>query len=1124
LVLICFLSLITIMLVLSACGGPETPALSEPGATPTASPPATTLGSKSPTQLRFERISLEQGLSQSTVFSMLQDSQGFMWFGTENGLNKYDGYNFTVYKHDPDDPNSLGGNWIQTLLEDGSGMLWIGTSDGGLDRYDRKLDQFTHYRNDPNDPSSLSNDEITAIYQDRDGDLWIGTGGGGLDRLVPTTPAAGQALSEAEGFDQENERFVHYQNDPEDPNSLSSNAVSTIYVDQKGTLWIGTEDGGLNWFDSENERWWHYVNDPSDPHSLSHNSITAISEDQSGALWVGTGGGGLERFDQENERFIHYQHDPDDPQSLSSNEITAIYQDREGVLWIGTYSGGLNRFVPETETFAHYQNVPGDPHSLSSNIVLSIFQDREGVLWFGTIGGGVNKLNVERWNFVHYKNDPSNPNSLGDNMVRVFYEDSDGALWVGTMFGGVDRFDRETGSWRHFRHDPDDPDSLSNNFVSAIYRDRSGVLWIGTASGLDKFEPETETFRHYQAEPDGPPGSPSNNVRTIYDGQAGEFWIGTKGGLYRFDRQEESWSDPYRHDPGDPDSLSDDWVFSFMEDRQGRIWIGTLSGGLNRFDLETETFTHYQNDPGDPQSLGSNIVVSIVQDREGTLWIGNGGGIDRFDPATETFTHYREKDGMPNNSVYCIVEDGDGHLWVSTNKGLSNFDPQRETFRNYDVADGLQSNEFNSIACLMSDSQEMFFGGIDGFNAFFPGQIKDNPTMPPVVLTSLAQGGEQVDLGIAVDSVTEATFKWPEDSFEFEYAALSFADPEKNQYAYYLEGFEETWNEVGTRRYGQYTHLPGGTYTLRVKGSNNDGIWNEAGTVVKVTIVPPFWETWWFRGILFIALVGVVFGGFQLRVRNLETRGSELETQVEARTAELQSEIAQRMQVEEALRESEMEKAVTAERSRLARELHDSVTQSLYSLTLFSEAARHMAEEAGEEGIEQYIGQIGVIGQQALKEMRLLVYELQPSELENDGLVPALRKRLEAVEGRAGVEAHLEVDDFVNLPGNVEQELYRIAQEALNNALKHAAAGSVVVYLRQSNGLIEMEIVDDGVGFNPENLTDRGGLGLKSIRDRAEHIGGSVTICSQPGEGTSVKISIQQITVDDQRPETGLKS
>jgi len=1177
-----------------------------------------------------------------------------MWFGTEDGLNKYDGYTFTVYKHDPENANSLGGNWIQAMFEDGSGTLWIGTSDGGLDRYDRKLDQFTHYRNDSEDPSSLSDDEITAIYQDRDGVLWIGTGGGGLDRLV---------LSEAEGFDQENERFVHYQHDPDDPRSLSSNAVSSIYEDQKGTLWIGTEDGGLNRFERENERWWHYVNDPSDPHSLSHNNITAISDDQSGALWVGTGGRGLEQYDQENERFIHYQHDPDDPQSLSSDQVSAVFLDRDGVLWIGTRDGGINWFDPETETFVNIQNVPGDPHSLSSNLVLSIFQDREGVLWFGTIGGGVSKLDMGLRNFALYQNDPSNPNSLGDNMVRAFYHDSDGVLWIGTMFGGVDRFDRETGSWRHYRHDPDDSGSLSNNFVSAIYRDRSDVLWIGTASGLDRLDPETETFTHYQADPDGPPGSSSNFVLAIYEGQTGEFWIGAVGGLYRFDRQEEIWTHNYSNDPDNPHSLSAGWVWAFLEDRQGRIWIATFGGGLNRFDPETETFARFQNIPGDPNSLSDNDVGSIFKDQEGALWISANAGLDRFDPATETFTHFREKDGLPNDSLYCVMEDGSGHLWVSTNKGLSRFDPQTETFRNYDVTDGLQSNEFNTNACQVSDSGEMFFGGIDGFNTFFPDHVQDNPTIPPVVLTSLTHGGEEVDLGIAVDSMTEVTLKWPDNAFEFKFAALSFAHPEKNQYAYYLEGFEGTWNETGTRRYGQYTNLPGGTYTLRVKGSNNDGVWNEAGTAVQVTIVPPFWATWWFRGIVLLVLAGGAFGGYRLRVRSLEARGRELESQVDDRTKELAAlnavaAVASRslnlqeilssaldktlevvrvevggiyllredtqvliiaahkglsaqfvaevdnlkvgegfsgqvaetgeplvvqdvstdprltrsaaressfhalgivpllsranvlgtlfvatrgrrefsprevdllaalgaqigVAVENArLYEQAQQVAVVEERQRLARELHDSVTQSLHSSTLMAEAGRRLASAGDLERTQHYLARLGEISQQALKEMRLLVYELRPPALREVGLVGALQQRLDAVERRAGIGARLVVSGDpgggkeVELPAAVEETLYRIAQEALNNALKHGQPSSVTVTLRIEGPLadrrVEIEIVDDGSGFDAGAVDGAGGMGLVSMRERAEKVGGTLTIRSAPGKGTTVRVEIEQ--------------
>jgi signal transduction histidine kinase/ligand-binding sensor domain-containing protein len=1244
---------IAITLFTSSCSGVSEPSKEQPPPSPSVAQVTdfpTSAKKISPGQhLRFEAISLEDGLSQSTVFCILQDSQGFMWFGTEDGLNKYDGYTFTVYKNDSDDSNSLGSNWITAIFEDDSGILWIGTRDGGLDRYDQTLDQFTHYRNNPEDPTSLSDDEITALYQDRDGVLWIGTGGGGLDR-----------------FDQENERFIHYQHDPDDPNSLSSNAVSAIYDDQEGTLWIGTADRGLNRLVmSEDERWRHYVNDPSDPHSLSHDNISAIFEDQSGVLWVGTKGGGLNRFDQESKWFIHYQYDPDDRESISDDEITAIYQDREGVLWIGTFFGGVNILDPEKEIFTHYQNVPGDPYSLSSDIVESIFQDREGVLWFGTIAGGINKLSTERWYFAHYKNNPDDPNSLGDNMVRALHQTPEGDIWIGSMFGGLDRFDRANGTWVHYRYDPNDPSSLSNDWVSAIYLDHSGVLWIGTRSALDRFNPETDTFTHYQADPDGQLRSRSNNITAIYEGHESDFWIGTADGLFRFDRENENWNYHYHHDPDDPSSLTN-IVLSILEDQDGVLWIGTAGGGLDRLDLETETSANYQNDPDDPHSLSQNHILSIVQDLKGKLWIATLDGFNKFDPAKETFIHYREKNGLPNDTIYCVLEDRGGNLWASTNNGLSRFDPYLETFNNYGVKDGLQSNEFNGSACNVSESGEMLFGGINGFNAFFPEHIQDNPTNPPIVLTSLVHSDEQVILDHTDGDMSEVTFEWPDNAFEFEYAALSFAQPEKNQYAYYLEGFEETWNEVGTRRSGQYTNLPGGTYTLRVKGSNNDGVWNEAGTALKITIVPPFWGTWWFIGIAILTLAGIAYGGYRLRIRSLEARGRELEMQVTSRTKELSAlnevanvvsrslnldqvltnaldktlavveieaggiyllqedeqtlniavhkglsaqivaevdnlkvgegfsgqvvqtgeplvvqnlskdprltrsiikesgfhslaiaplvsrgqvlgtlfvinsdvrEFSQQdielilsiggqigVAVENAkLYERAQQVAVVEERQRMARELHDSVTQSLYSLTLFSEAARHLAEEQGSKSIEQQIKQIGVIGTQALKEMRLLVYELQPPELERDGLVRALRRRLETVEGRAGVAARVEVEELARLPGKVELEFFRIAQEALNNALKHAAAASVVVYLRQEGEQVEMEIVDDGVGFEPGSIKDSAGMGLVSIQERTEQLGGIVTVNSKLGEGTRIKVTlanVDNIEIQD-RPNEG---
>ena len=400
--------------------------------------------------------------------------------------------------------------------------------------------------------------------------------------------------------------------------------------------------------------------------------------------------------------------------------------------------------------------------------------------------------------------------------------------------------------------------------------------------------------------------------------------------------------------------------------------------------------------------------MSLFQDRNGELWVGTPGGLDRFELDTETFTHYREDDGLPNNTIYCILEDKEGNLWLSTNKGLSRFDPQTEVFVNFDVTDGLQSNEFNGNACHANGNGELFFGGINGFNVFLPENIQLNSVIPPVVITSLSKNNQEIDLELAEDGYSEITLNWPVNSIEFEYAALSFGQSEKNQYAYYLEGFENTWKEVGNRRFGQYTNLPGGTYTLRVKGSNNDGVWNEVGISVKITVVPPFWQTLWFYGIVIIAFLGLFYGGYRLRVRNLEERGRKLEVEVEQRTSEL-------MKTQASLKQSEMENAITEERNRLARDLHDSVTQSIYSLTLLAEAGQRMIRSGDHTQAESNQIRLGEISQQALQEMRLLVYELRPQVLRSEGLVGALEHRLEAVERRAGINARIQVDVEIDL-------------------------------------------------------------------------------------------------------------
>jgi ligand-binding sensor domain-containing protein/signal transduction histidine kinase len=1185
--------------------------------------------------VRFENITTEQGLSQSTITAILQDRQGFMWFATEDGLNQYDGYQFTVYKYDPDNPGSLSDDVVYSICEDHNGKLWVGTA-AGLDRFDRAKGTFAHYRHDPDDPYSLGGKSVSAILEDRAGVLWVGTEDGGLDRLDRVT-----------------DRFAHYRHVANDPQSLSDDTVYSICQDRNGELWIGTLTG-LDRFDPLTESFTHYRQDPTGSHVVGDYTVNDIYEDRRGALWIGTRGG-LARFDQSQNRFIEYRHNPDDPRSLSSDSVRRIYEDSRGTLWVGTRSG-LDQLDRTQNHFIHYNHDPSDPHSLVSDSVRVIYEDRSGVVWVGTSGGGLSKYSQVMQRFPLYPYRPGLPDSLSDNNVWAIYEDRSGALWIGTFSAGLNRLDRRSGTVAIYRHRPGEAASLSSDEVRVILEDRSGALWVGTEhGGLNRFDPQTETFFHYQHDASDPGSLSDDDVFALFQDRQGRLWIGTQqGGLNRLDREKGSFAH-YQHDANDPFSLSDNHVEAIYEDRSGVLWVGTF-GGIDLWDSTGNRFTHYQHDPQDPTSLSSNMVTCIYEGPDGAVWIGTlGGGLNRFDRTAQAFTRYTEKDGLPNDTVYGILPDEEGFLWLSTNKGLSKFDPRQGAFRNYDVNDGLQSGQFNIRAYFKSSDGELFFGGVQGFNAFFPEQVRENLIPPPVAITAFGILNQTVQTNLAANERIQLCYR--DNLISFEFAALDYNAPAKNQYAYMLEGVDRDWVYAGTRRYASYANLRGGDYVFRVRGSNNDGVWDPEGTTLRISVTPPFWETWWFIGIVSLVLAMSTVGGYRLRVRSIEARSRELERRVEQRTYELAalntiaavvsrsldlteilndaldktievtrmdvglafrledaessasgrsslSLLAYRgvsdefvhlvrslpiyttmigttvhmgrpivwqnadypnVQVREAneregiqlgisipllvkgklvgvvcLGAREMrtivpeelsllaaigqqiglavenarlyaqaeQSATMTERNRLARELHDSVTQSLYSVTLYAEAAAERLSLGKTETAIEHLHDLRDTVQEALREMRLLIFQLRPPVLDRGGLVAALQMRLDAVEARSGVQAELQVDGSEALPRTVQVELYNIAQEALNNVIKHALAHRVQVRLQFGDALTRLEVCDDGVGFEPAIARLRGGFGISGMEERAQGIGGTLLIESTPGQGTRVAVQV----------------
>jgi serine phosphatase RsbU (regulator of sigma subunit)/streptogramin lyase len=586
-------------------------------------------------------------------------------------------------------------------------------------------------------------------------------------------------------------------------------------------------------------------------------------EDRSGVLWVGTYRGGLNRFDRTTGTFTHYRHDDADPRSLSGDQLLSLYQDRSGMIWVGMNDRGVDRFHPDLGAFAHFSNDPRNPKSLLDNNVLSLYVDRSGMAWIGT-REGVERFDRKRETFTHFRHDASNRQSISDNQAQCFLEDNAGTLWIGMVMSGLERYDARTGMFTHYKHDPLNPRGLSEHKVYSLAEDTDGSIWAGTYSnGLNRLDPKTGLF-------------------TVY-----------------------------LHNDTIPASLGAPAIFALCVDRDGILWVGTFGGGLDRFDRESETFVHFRHDDSNPKSLSDNMVACLYEDHAGTLWIGTTGGLNRLDKATGTFKHYRQKDGLPNEVIFGILEDDHGNLWLSTNKGISRFDPEHQTFRNYDYSDGLQGDEFNQNAYARDlRTGELYFGGSNGFNVFHPDLVKQNPYVPPVVFSTFnryntddKEGKPIEEKGI--DSRPEITLSYKDNVANIEFAALNFYNTAKNRYAYRLEGYSENWIQLGNERRATFTNLDGGEYALHVKGSNNEGVWNDEGASLRIVVTPPWWKTRWAYGLYGIMIFSFLYGIRRVEITRREQKTLVRESELRAKAAEAEK------------------RALEAENERKTKELED---------------------------------------------------------------------------------------------------------------------------------------------------------------------------------------------------------
>ncbi len=1003
---------------------------------------------------KFDRISTEDGLSQSTVFCITQDSKGFIWIGTQGGLNKYDGYNFTVYKYNPFDSTSLSDNWVQAIVEDTSGNLWIGTHSSGIYFFDRDKKVFIDYRNNAYDNNSLVNNRVWTLYQDKDGYLWIGTSGG-LDK-----------------FDIKNKTFTHFKHDPNNPNSLSQNAVNAIYEDKDSIMWLGTWGGGLVRFDRFNNTFKNFLFESGNPYH--HDSrIKAIIEDRiDGQLWLGSIREGLIRFNKKDGSYIQYLNDPKDNSTISHSSIISLAQDKTGSIWAGTYDGGLSRFNRKSQTFMNFHHDPKKELTINDNWIQALYEDRSGVLWIGT-SDGVNKYIASKQNFKNIQNNPNDPTSIVSNDINSVYEAKNGIIWIGTWNSGLVKYDRIKNTFKTYRNIPRNYSSLSSDIVLKTIEDNEGNLWIATAAGLDKFDRSKEIFHNYYLTANDPQSLSFNNISTIFQDSFGVFWAGTwGGGLNRKDINKDKFSH-YHYIPSDSTSISDELITCFYEDHEKNLYIGTNAGGLNLYLRNIDKFKRYEYNPDNPYSLSSNTINCIYEDKNGMMWIGTlGGGLNQFDRKNKKFYHYSELQGLPDNSIFGIIEDNHKHLWLSTGKGLSKFDPETKKFINFDIKDGLGSQEF-SLAAAKLRNGNIILGGNIGVTIFNPDSIYINKFNSPLIIKSFKVFDKELKLNKAISDLKSIELNYNQNVFSIDYAALDFIRPDKIQYEYMLEGFDKNWINAKSRRVAYYTNLDPGRYKFRVRASNGVNRWIEKTVPLDIRIIPPFWLTWWFITLCILLVIAIIFMIFRYRLNRL----------------------------------LEMERL----RTRIAADLHDEIASNLSSIAMFSKIIQDESNSLTKTStaMPQLLDRIISLSQESVVAIRDIIWAIDPKTETIHNLLLRIRDacistcRAKSISFKF-ILPEKELLPSENLSPEQRKNLWLLLKEGINNAVKHSQANEISLAVTYNGGHLKVIIKDNGIGFDIAKHYE--GKGRTTMKKRVDDLHGRLDVISKSNEGTIITI------------------